>query len=297
MIDRQGDNMENGEKKRKIMSYPEIEYTRKIYPSLEILLNKDIIWEEKRDGSNCGAYMDDGQIRFRSRHMEIAEHDTIEAIYRTKHVKGLIDCLEESKNQRDSDDVIFFEFLRMGKSPSRVELHKEDDLVVFDIYSSKDGWLNYEDVYEKCSRFGLPIVQVLGTSRHDNTESLIKYCDEMVGKCLEEKREGVVGKIWIDGEILLFKEKPEMYKTATVKIRKKRSESTLPMLPESEIMGAIEKVLMDIGIDQFGNAKTAMPLVARYVNEESKKHNCQKVKKLFDYYQRRLEDLKEEKKG
>jgi hypothetical protein len=64
----------------------------------------------------------------------------------------------------------------------------------------------------------------------------------------------------------------------------------LPELPDSEIYGAIEKVRTDIG-DQFSTIRIAMPMIAKYVAEECKKHNCTAPKNLHRYYQSRLEDL------
>ena len=291
------DNINDEEKERKIISYPEIGYIRDLYPNPEMLLGKKIIWEEKRDGSNCGAYLDkDDQIRFRSRHMEIAEQSIIDAIYRTRHIENLKDCLMDSKHQWHSDNTVFFELLMEGKSPTRTELHEEDDLTVFDIYSFKSGWLNYNGIYQMCYHFKLPVVRVFGISQHVTIESLLSYRDKMLEKCLKEGREGIVGKVWKreqNGRFIMFKEKLDMPDLDKIDTHIETGKPILPMLPESEIMGAIEKVLIDIGMDQFKDVSKAMPLVARYVNEESKKHNCQNVKKPFDYYQRRLGDLKE----
>jgi len=64
----------------------------------------------------------------------------------------------------------------------------------------------------------------------------------------------------------------------------------LPILPDSEIYGAIEKVRTDIGSD-FTDIKIAMPLVAKYINEECRKHNCKAPRNIFQYYQQRIRDI------
>jgi len=64
----------------------------------------------------------------------------------------------------------------------------------------------------------------------------------------------------------------------------------LPILPDSEIYGAIEKVRADIGND-FTDIKIAMPLVAQYINEECRKHNCNAPRNIFQYYQQRIRDI------
>ena len=65
----------------------------------------------------------------------------------------------------------------------------------------------------------------------------------------------------------------------------------LPDLPDSEIYGAIEKVRADIGDDQFRQIRVAMPLIARYVGEECKKHNSVGPRNLHAYYQDRLKEI------
>ena len=64
----------------------------------------------------------------------------------------------------------------------------------------------------------------------------------------------------------------------------------LPILPDSEIYGAIEKVRIDIG-SNFTDIKIAMPLVAKYINEECRKHNCKAPRNIFQYYQQRIRDI------
>jgi hypothetical protein len=65
----------------------------------------------------------------------------------------------------------------------------------------------------------------------------------------------------------------------------------LPDLPDSEIYGAIEKVRADIGDEKFRDVRTAMPMIAKYVSDECKKHNSAAPRNLHAYYQDRLKNI------
>lgn len=60
----------------------------------------------------------------------------------------------------------------------------------------------------------------------------------------------------------------------------------LPPLPDSEIYGAIDKVLADYGMDFLRDKRQAMPKVAEYVQYECKKHLCSlpKGSPLYSFY-------------
>ncbi len=66
----------------------------------------------------------------------------------------------------------------------------------------------------------------------------------------------------------------------------------LPDLPASEIYGAITKAFYDLGPDQFDRKEVALPLVAQYVADECRNHNCRPVKNLAMYYDLRIQELK-----
>jgi len=173
-------------------------------------------------------------------------------------------------------------------------MHEKDDLVVFDIYGADRKWNSYVRVYQKCHRFGLPMVETLGSSYHASMQSLYKFRDEMLILCKAREIEGIVGKTHclLGTETpLWFKEKQDLTSYMKKPVVCEDGETLLPPLPYSEIMGAIEKVYADIGLDKFRDVQIPMPLCARYINEESRKHFCAKVKNPFSFYQQRLEDI------
>jgi hypothetical protein len=65
------------------------------------------------------------------------------------------------------------------------------------------------------------------------------------------------------------------------------------VLPESEVMGAINKAHLILG-DEIYDKKKAMPLIFRLVREEAEKHGNRvpKASTLFMYYKRYIERIK-----
>jgi hypothetical protein len=267
-------------------------------PNPEILLGHEIFWQEKRDGSNMGVYLDDeGKVQLRSRNMEKASEDIYAAFHRTEEASKLIELLVDLRDKWHQECVIFGELLKKGKSPTRTELHDKDEFIVFDIWSN-GNFVPYVLVHQYCYQYKLPIVELYGTSRHVTMESLLKFRDEMLKTAKKNGREGVVGKTFEKmGKFKYFKEKLDLPQLEKKPRHIEDGEPQLPPLPESEILGALDKVRVDIGEESFGDTAKAMPLFASYVADECRKHNCSNPRQLFGYYKRRLEDDNREAKG
>ena len=112
----------------------------------------------------------------------------------------------------------------------------------------------------------------------------------MLKFCKEKGREGVVLKTFSeDGKPLYAKEKLDLPKPE--KILREPGPPKPPPLPESEVMGSIAKVYSELSFKDFKDKSIAMPLIARYVNEEAKKHGFSSPSaSLFKAYLRFLED-------
>lgn len=285
------------------IKYPHLERIYNLKPNPEILLGQEIFWTEKRDGSNIGAYLNENGVQLRSRNLNQASEDFYKAFNASEQSEGVLELLQDAPNW-GNEYVVFGELLTIGKSPTRMEMHEKNEFIVFDIWDNKNArFMNYNAVHQQCYHFGIPIVELYGTCNVVTTEALYAFKDNMLAKALECKREGVVGKAWAetpfnrgDGAgcskfITYFKEKHDL--PALEKIPRAYEEGVirLPQLPDSELYGAIEKVRTDIGDEKFKEIRAAMPLVAKYVAEECKKHNCTAPKNLHHYYQSRLHDL------
>ena len=277
------------------VKYPDLERITNLHPNPRTLLGKEIVWTEKRDGSNFGVYLDaEGNWHARSRNMDVASEQFHNYFKMTPQFEGVIELLKDAANWGDAY-MVFGELLTKGKSPTKIEFHDDHSFVVFDIWSAKTGgFFNYTKVYQECYHNHLPIVELWGTCRVNTLEALLEFRDGMLQKSIDMKREGSVGKYVSGSEFIYFKEKNDTPKYEKVP----RSEDPdnerviLPALPDSELTGAIEKVYADLGEDFF-NVRLAMPKVAEYVAIEQEKHNCSPPqRKLIVAYKERVEELR-----
>lgn len=266
--------------------YSTLERSARLYPTPRILLGKLIYWTEKRDGSNIGAYIKDYVLLFRSRHQAIASFDILQSIKNTGYTELLRELI------CDFNIMPFFELLQKGKSPTHTEFHPKDDIAIFDMWNLKSQqWLNYTQMHQFCYQYDLPIVKLYGMSRHLNMKTFEKFRLRMLKHAKKSGREGVVGKIY-GLEPIFFKEKLDLPNLRKTRIHIEDGAVQLPLLPKSEIQGAVHKVYIDLGHEKFLDKRIAMPLIARYANEEATKHLCAKTKNLFEFYLEKLEDLK-----
>jgi hypothetical protein len=276
------------------IKYPELERILNIYPNPEIILGEEIFWTEKRDGSNIGAYLDENDnLQLRSRNMDKASDDFYKYFNETEQAENIKELLSDARNWK-KEYVVFGELLTKGKSPTRIELHDKHEFIIFDIWElPREQWLSYNSVYQQCYHFGLPVVELYGTCNLVTREKLFEFKDLMLVKALECKREGVVGKCWntkFKNGIQYFKEKHDLPPIEKLPRLDEEGKITLPVLPDSEVYGAIEKARTDLG-DRFSIIKEAMPLIAKYISIECKKHNSSQPKNLHQYYQQRLKDI------
>jgi ATP-dependent RNA circularization protein (DNA/RNA ligase family) len=246
-------------------NYPELNRIALLYPNPQILLGDEIYWTEKRDGSQLRIGMVDGEIK-------IATHHQDDASTQFKGTNGFCDNPVADFN---FGAVIFGELLSKGKSPARFEHHDKFEFVIFDIWSTKDErFLTYNNVYQHAYHYSLPVVECWAITRHTDLDSLYATRDEMLALAKEKKREGVVLK---------------NYHSQIIKIDD--GAVHLPRLPDSEVLGAIAKVHVDLG-ESFMDKKIAMPTIAKYVSEEQDKHLCSKPSQnLFSFYQKYIEGL------
>lgn len=275
-----------------VVKYPHIDSIIRLKPNPHILLGKDIVWTEKRDGSNFGVYLTEDGWSARTRGMTVASDQFMNYFKQTPECGNVIELLK-SAVEWDDTYMVFGELLSKGKSPTKIEYHDDYKFVVFDIWSEKlGGFMNYTKVYQECTHYNLPIVECYGTSRSSTLEHLLEFRDHLLRLSKERGREGVVGKTWDGSESIYFKEKNDTPKYEKLPNSIDESKKiVLPPLPYSEVTGAIEKARADLG-DDFKDVRIAMAKIAEYVQIEQKKHNCGKPeRKLFDLYKERLEEL------
>jgi hypothetical protein len=288
--------VENEKEKNDIakIRYPELNPIMRLYPNPEIVLGYEIFWQEKRDGSNIGVWLDENNdIKLRSKNMDNASDDFYKIFNSTEEASKIKELLLDLKTQWSAESVIFGELLIKGKSPTKTELHNKNEFIVFDIWSKKgNGFLPYMLVHQYCYQYKLPIVELYGTSQHTTIESLYAFRDRMLEIAKTKGREGTVGKTFRkNASYLYFKEKLDLPKIEKLPRLIEEGKIILPQLADSEILGALDKVLVDLGFEKFKDTKLAMPLFAQYVADECRKHNCANNIKLFPIWKTKVEEL------
>lgn len=255
------------------------------------LCGKELYWTAKLDGSNIGIYWNGEKYVARSRNQDIASDQFLQYLEQTDEWIKVCEMLTDERENWNSNWIVYGELLCHGKSPTRMFSYEGYKFVVFDMWNvDKEYFINYNGVYQKCYHWEIPVVQLLGICRKLTPTELFEFRDKMMRYCEENRIEGCVVKMWeSDGSYGYYKEKIDIPEPLVHK-EIDEGDVMLPILPDSEIYGAIDKVRVDIGDEQFCDVKVAMPMVAKYVRDECNKHGCiMPSKKLFEYYKEVLE--------
>ena len=271
--------------------YPDMDRIATLYPGPQILLGRNIYWQEKRDGTQLRIALVDGSLKISTRNMEEASTQFQNYFQQPPQAKGVWELLREHNgfSENPAADfnigaVVFGELLSKGKSPARFETHESYEFTLFDIYSLTDErFLPYPLAYSYAYHFSLDFVVCWGLTRHSTIEDLLAERDLMLEKAKEKGREGVVLKAFEGKNHIYAKEKLD---TPTIeRIRIDNGAPQFPCLPDSEVYGAVAKAHADLG-ELFTDKTKAMPLIAKYVGAEQEKHLCSKpIRPLFAYYQ------------
>lgn len=262
------------------------------------VLGKPVFWTVKEDGACLGCtlrarHILDGHVHLHTRESPTAAKEVYEQFWASGRANGIAAMIAEIEAVWGRT-VVFGEILAKGESPQKVQVYDRHEFVVFDILTEQTGYLSYNDVARVCAKFDLPVVACLGVTTHDTLESLLVQRDAFVAQMQAASKEGVVGKVWRhpgDPRPIFFKEKWKQPKGSKKTATDKPETPALPDLPEDEIRGAVEKARCEIGA-AFFEIKTAMPVVARYIGIEAKKHGCAVPRNVIDYYRERCESLR-----
>ena len=115
----------------------------------------------------------------------------------------------------------------------------------------------------------------------------------MLDRAKKENREGVVFKSYDSGKAYFFKDRLDIPYEKDVEVNIDKDTPKYPELPRAEVMNEIQKVLDEIGYEQFRDKKIAMPLIAQYVAAEAKARMCSLPKGLYSYYLGKIKELNE----
>jgi hypothetical protein len=245
---------------------------------LRTVIGKHIYWEEKRDGSNISIFYRDGFMMVHTRNQMANDHVQGE-------VKGLVKDFEPQLRQMLGERyIVYMELLRMGKSPAQFEVNDEPSILAFDLWDTEEQ--RFVEPYAKYlvfAKFGIPYIPAVMVTGHDDVQNFRDIVGVMIELAKNRGLEGFVPKWTYKEEQLKLKVKVEhSYPKAPSKKGNKKSDSRIP-LEYSEVTGAIDKVFMEIGNDIFDKT-IAMPLIAKAVGEECRKHKATNPHNIFIAY-------------
>lgn len=288
----------------KDIKYPHISHMYNVEPNIEAFLGRQLFIQKKLDGSNAGFYLNDkGEVQVRSRNNIVADGDMQKWARQSGHLDSIKELLENASDW-GSEYVLFGELYGKGKSPTRIQVYDKPFFVAFDLWSAKaDGFVPYVAAHQQCHHFGIPFVDTVLHGQFSTVAHLQSSLEELLDTAKEEKLEGYVIKSWdykqkeldawnIHKLPMMFKHKldtPRLEKIMTVK---DFETVTLPVLSDSDVYGAIDRVKRDSAVNFF-SIQQAMPIIAQYVGEECKQHNCRAPKNLHQYYLTVLKEMAE----
>lgn len=270
------------------VKYPHLDTLERIYPEPDILLNNEIYWTTKEDGSNCGITLIDDIPQVRSRNLRNANSEMYARLISSNEWSKVIELLKAIPS--DDQWVLFGELCQKGKSPTRLKTYPETKFVAFDLWSDKlQSFITYTELEDLCKKFKVLLVELISVTTSTDLKNLIETKDMIVDQCKELKEEGSVGKCFINGRALYFKAKWDIPTTRGSSDKDKIPR--LPALDDVDIMSEVQKALDDLGETDFKDVKKAMPVIAKYVSKEARRNGKSGPRNLFYYYERKLKGL------
>lgn len=265
--------------------YPHISHLLSLKPSPRILLGKRLHWTQKEDGKCVTIWKNmkvNGEefIQISSRNLIDAQSDIVNEVKSSEDYIKILELLEECPQF-----VVYVENCVKGRSVTGVKTYDRGYLFLLDIYDREaKEFLPYPNVHQHGFHHDIPVVKLWAETRHRSMKDLLKWKHHALEHCHAIREEGMVIKTF-DKNLGYIQAKVKIDIPEPIKRKITRGKPILPPIPPNEIFGAIDKVFQDIGKEEFMKVEVAMPLVARYVGDECKKHFYSKpTKKLFGFY-------------
>ena len=297
--------------------YPKIPHLERVRPNPRVLLGRRLFWTKKYDGSCIATWLKEDvrkseadftvhmygrdvpcKVMISSRNLEQASDDLVQLVKSTREFPKIVEWLKSEPYL-----IFYVEACRKGRSVTGAEVYDRNMLIMFDIANRiclsgdqkidpriPDLFFPYTYAYQQAYQHKIPFTELYAETRHTSMKDLLKFRNHAIEHCKAVGWEGMVVKCFSRKYgYIQCKVKVDIPQPVVRKIAK--GEPVYPEIPESEIMGAIDKVWQELGTEQFEDPKIAMPLIAKYVAEECKKHfySKPKGKKLYLCYQRYLE--------
>jgi hypothetical protein len=261
-----------------------------------MLLGKRLSFTIKHDGENVTIWKKKKKYSAGYEFIISSHNQEVASVDIQSRVKK--DCLQDYEKilaliEANPTFRVVAEECAKGASVTGIRQYPRAILYVVDIFdTSIMNFLPYTIVYQYCYHYGIPVVELYATTRHRTIKDLVKFSNHVLEYCNTEKEygkdEGMVIKTFgEDGEYIQAKIKLDIPRPIVERIRD--GPPILPQIPENEIYGAIDHAYQELGKEKFQEIRLAMPLVAKMVGEECRKHLYSSRGNLFKYYKEFLE--------
>ena len=274
----------------KWQGYPHLDRIHGMKNEGRELLGKTIFLQEKRDGENVSISFTDRNpdafesrmVRISSHHMESASPDIQQRMIATPEYKRILELLLSEQSFGNGQLIAYGELLKTI-SPTRVEpQRKHIQWVMFDIFNAETNTsYTAKEVYKLAYHFNIPMVKLVHACMPDTVEALMAERDLAIKWCRRHRREGVIGKAYIDGQLIAFKEKVDVLKLPALP---RKVSVSYPAMPADTIQRGLQHAFDDAGLDGWKNKSIAMPLVAKHLQLEASEHNYAVPHNMFELY-------------
>ena len=282
--------------------YPDIESTRRLKYSGDELIKKEIYFTEKRDGSNISFWFnnDDNWISFLKsigvmdeviqkldKYIHISSHNqenllspkVYENIVNTESYNGIAKYIHDMQESK-TNLIVYAELMQKGKTPTQVEpIVETPELFLFDILDvNKQEFLPFEKLQEISGKYNINMVRLVEKFKPTSKEELKNKVEQLMDWCKEEKREGVVGKVYTSPQVF-FKEKIIVPKPPK---EHKEKKERLPEMDEHTKKRAVEHTIdellkiceeKNLTLKQaWEDRKLTMPILVKHIRLEAREH-------------------------
>ncbi len=261
--------------------YLDLEPIRRLKNEGRELLGQPIILTEKRDGENVSLWLNENL------EPHISSHNLIDAspdiITRFKTTPDYTKAVQLLKDETDFQNhfILYGELLKTV-SPTRIEpKRKHVHWILFDIYDlTQKKYLSYNAIYQKAYHYKIPVVRQIDYFIAANMEELDFTIQQTLKWCKRHRREGIVGKDYINQTF--FKEKIDL--PDKPKLPHKQQLPQYPLMPQERIIRALQHAYDEIGEANWKNVKVAMPIVAKHFNAEAREHCFSVPRQIYQIY-------------
>src|SRR5947209_10124878 len=265
--------------------------------------NIPLVIELKRDGSNMRLiHLSEDRYGLLSRN-QYASDDFINRVlriielpYLAKHAAITGRYHKNIFEIAKSGYTVYFELFGTGVFPG-YDIDSPPSMEVLDILTPESGFLRRKAKEDICEKYKAPIVPLLWQGEVKNLDEYWMVVRPLVDKTWKEMhKEGIVIKGFARnfGQIFIKEKHPDVLNEAKEQKREVGGAlqvDTRAVLDETEIMGAIKKVHVEIG-SQIEDKAVAMPRIAVRIHEECNKHDKRFPRDIYDKYVHYLNQIK-----